>query len=968
MYLGATTISDLGSFSISLPVSLAIGQTVTATETDSIGTSAFALALPVTSSLLVTTAADNGDNNNPTPGSLRQAILEADAAASATPEAIAFAIPGAGPLAITLAAALPPISSPVFLAGSSQPGYAGTPIVQIVGQSSLGDGLVLSTGSGGSTISGLDIVGFSAGAAIHIETSGNFVQNCYLGVDVTGTTAGPGDLQGVLIDSDGSDNAIGGNLAVVANVIAFNAGAAVDVDSGTGNQIQGNSIFANGAGIVLNTGNDANDNQPAPTLTAVNSSPDAGTMQIQGTLTGFAAGATFTIDFYASSTGDPSRQGQAHIYLGSASDPITTDSSGDATFSEFLPISVGLSQMVTATATSSGGDTSGFATSVTVGNLFVVTTTVDNGDDSSPPRGSLRQAILAVDANPPGVGAQDEIIFHIPGTAPFIISVLSDDLPAITVPVVLDGTSQPGFDPNNPVPIIEIEDQLPSGTFGPDLGYGLTLGQGSDGSTIEGLDIQGFSTYFPPQDDYLGAGVEVLSNDNTIGGTVTGSGNVLTGNADGIEIAGTGNLVEGNDIGTDSMGTKSLGNVYGVFLDNSLNTIGGTVGAARNVISGNGTGVENIGASGEENLVEGNYIGTDPTGATPLGNSIGVDSFGTFVINGGGLIIGGTVAAARNVISGNGTGIRVTSIVLPELASVLIEGNYIGTDATGMNALANSTGVLLNNGASDVTIGGTADGAGNVISGNTSSGIDLAAAGELEGGILPFGNLILGNDVGTTFDGSTALGNRTGVVIEQGSVYNTIGGSAPDARNVISGNAIAGIDFQGAATSTNLVSGNYVGIDASGKTALSDGTGVLIESGVTNNTIGGTAVGAGNVISGNQVTGVDIFGTSILVLGNEIGTDPTGLTAFANGIGVRIESGASGNTIGGSITGTGNVISGNQVAGVDIAGGSSNFVVGDLIGTDLTRFHPHQQRHRRVDRLSAVEQHDRRDLPADRAT
>ncbi len=210
------------------------------------------------------------------------------------------------------------------------------------------------------------------------------------------------------------------------------------------------------------------------------------------------------------------------------------------------------------------------------------------------------------------------------------------------------------------------------------------------------------------------------------------------------------------------------------------------------------------------------------------------------------------------------------------------------------------------------------------------------AAGGIDSSGVAQGNLISGNFIGTDVSGTKPLGNGTGVVIENGSVYNTIGGSVPAARNVISGNDSAGIDFQGAATSSNLVSGNDIGIDASGKTALSDGTGVLIESGVTGNTIGGTAVGAGNLISGNQITGVDIFGTSILVLGNDIGTDPTGLTAFANGIGVRIESGASNNTIGGSITGAGNVISGNQVAGVDIAGGSSNFVLGNLIGTDLT--------------------------------
>jgi titin len=115
----------------------------------------------------------------------------------------------------------------------------------------------------------------------------------------------------------------------------------------------------------------------------------------------------------------------------------------------------------------------------------------------------------------------------------------------------------------------------------------------------------------------------------------------------------------------------------------------------------------------------------------------------------------------------------------------------------------------------------------------------------------------------------------------------------------------------------NLVVGNLIGLDATGEHAVANGTGVYI-NGSASNTIGGSIPGSTNVISGNSATGVYIYGTQStgnVVAGNDIGTDATGTAAIPNVNGVFLEL-ATSNTIGGSTALAGNLISGNTVAGV----------------------------------------------------
>jgi len=525
----------------------------------------------------------------------------------------------------------------------------------------------------------------------------------------------------------------------------------------------------------------------------------------------------------------------------------------------------------------------------------------------------------------------DTIAFSISGVGPHTISPGSA-LPIITDPVIIDGYTQPGASANtNPIAsgsnaVLKIILDGTSAGAGVD---GLSITAGS--STVKGLVINQFGDdgielatngSNAIQGNYIGtdaAGSAALGNssigvivfgvpDNTIGGTGPGARNIISGNSTGvaiIESAAMGNSVQGNYIGTDATGTLDLGNsVDGVYITGAPgNTIGGTASGARNVISGNtDAGVIIDGSGATGNKVEGNYIGTDAAGSAALGNLTGV-----FIVFAPGNTIGGTASGARNVISGNnGFG------VVLEGAGNKVEGNYIGTDATGSAALGNFDGVGIN--APSNTIGGTASGARNVISGNYEVGIIIT---------FETGNKVEGNYIGTDATGSAALGNTHGVLIDSSS--NTIGGTASGARNIISGNNEHAIIIENTATA-NKVEGNYIGTDVTGTAPLGNtGFGVYILF-ASSNIIGGTAAGARNVISGNDI-GVYIVGggaTGNKVEGNYIGTDAAGSSGLGNiSIGVAIENAPS-NTVGGPAAG--NVISGNGGSGVSILSGEGNTI------------------------------------------
>jgi titin len=570
--------------------------------------------------------------------------------------------------------------------------------------------------------------------------------------------------------------------------------------------------------------------------------------------------------------------------------------------------------------------------------------------------GSFRQAIVDSNADP-GVS---QITFQIGSGAQTIRPASA--LPLITHPVGIDGSTQPGF---AGTPLIVLDGGSAGDADGLFIGAGNSsvtdlvidhfrrdgIGLGTGGGNVLAGNYIGVDSTGTRAGNF-GSGIRIGgSSNNTIGGTTTAARNVMSANfSTGLEVDGSsGNLIQGNFIGTNIAGTASLTNgVGGIgFLNSTNNTVGGQAPGARNLISGNliNFGVSIIG--GSANLIQGNFIGTDVTGTAGLPNIIGL-----IFSNSSNNTVGGTAAEARNVISGNGSG----GVQITGGTGNTIQGNFIGTDANGTRALHGQEGVALGIGASDNLIGGTAAGARNIISGNLGDGIRII-------GRQTTANLIQGNYIGTDVSGTQAVANREFGIFINDAPNNTIGGTTAAARNLVSGNGSsdgggAGVAIWSNGSTGNVVQGNYVGTDVTGTAPLGNigigrqnGYGVMIEN-ASNNQVGGAARGTGNVIAANSSDGViiaiatslnqDLVSTGNLVQGNFVGTDASGTMALGNGgngVTVAPFSGAgdeSGNIIGGSAAGAGNVIAANAGDGVSIASSSTSgsLVEGNFIGTN----------------------------------
>jgi len=208
---------------------------------------------------------------------------------------------------------------------------------------------------------------------------------------------------------------------------------------------------------------------------------------------------------------------------------------------------------------------------------------------------------------------------------------------------------------------------------------------------------------------------------------------------------------------------------------------------------------------GNNNTITANYLGLQADGNTIAGNvQSGGQSEGNLRIESANNTIGGTTAADRNIISGSGfSGIVIFG---PSATGNQVIGNYIGTDATGTLARGNAQEGIEIDSTSNNTIGGTVAGARNIISGNGSDGIEIDNSDN---------NIIQGNYIGTDVTGTLALGNtRDGIDLNEngliGSVGNLIGGTNLNAANLITNNAIFGIEVRGAPTIDNSILGNRI--------------------------------------------------------------------------------------------------------------------------------------------------------------
>ncbi len=492
--------------------------------------------------------------------------------------------------------------------------------------------------------------------------------------------------------------------------------------------------------------------------------------------------------------------------------------------------------------------------------------------------GSLREAINLANSN----GAADTILFDRVGTIE-----LTTELPAIESEIVINALTHAD---NSGKPGVVLD-----GDLGPTSGMdGLILANGSAGSAIRGLMIVDFS-------------------------------------ADGIVLFDTNDIeIESNYIGTD--GVNALGNDIGIYVEESFNfRIGGTNGGGTNVISGNDyTGV---------------YLSTEATGGTVQSNYIGTDAIAdAAVANGFGVLLGdgardNTIGGvgSGNVISGNVEGIR-----LSDASNNDIQGNYIGTDKDGLKSIANTGGgVHVENGSANNRIGGagfvgSAGAKGNLISGNGGSGVSILGADT-------DGNVVQGNLIGLTLSGDVALGNTRGIVVEGGASDTLIGGDASaEEHNIVAGSFGGdGVRVSGSGTDGTRLLGNHIGLNKLGDGTLSNGeSGVRIDGGASNTTIGGTYANARNVISANFFHGVHVTGAGTadtLLQGNYIGLDASGTRNFGNlRDGVMIAGGATATIIGGTTAASANVIRANGAAGIAVADTTStgNAFLGNSIAVN----------------------------------
>jgi hypothetical protein len=806
---------------------------------------------------------------------------------------------------------LPTITSPVTIDATTQPGYAGAPVIVLDGTNagSGTNGLDLAATAGGSAVKGLVIEHFN-GNGIEVDGGGNNVlSGNYIGVDATdsGVAGNAGD--GILINGS-SGNTIGGTAAGAGNVISGNGGDGVGItgSGATGNVLAGNYVGTDFTGThALGAPNAYGFNPPGQVAVNI--------PQLNTNL-----GAATTVSFWMDWNGLI---------------PMT-------------PISFSNGNALYFNLNNSGFDHFGFAggtnvwgirTEGLVNQWHFVTALSVNGSvtqdqlwidgveqaltpalPSNYPTGSFSVTTSATIG--PFAGALDDVAFFNQQLTPAQIQT--------EYAASLTGTVSATILGQGPVAYYPLDET--SGSVAYDAS-----GNGNNGTLSSGGIFQGVLGG-PTGNHGNGVAITGGASGNTVGGAGSAR-NVIGGNgSNGVKISGSGtssNVVENDFIGVDATGATALPNTNdGVLVANGAtgNIIGDVTGATRNVLSGNrGNGVEISGAGTSDNQVAGDIIGLDVSGSTavggdgqPLGDrdaGVQVDGGATNNTIGGLTSTPGT--AAGNVISGInsafgpfGRGDTIpglpgiagfqgwgVAIVGPGTTGTVVDGNIIGLDATGTKGVGNNGGVLLEV-TTNNTIGGVVAGARNII----SNGIQLSVASS---------NLIAGNYIGTDITGTLARGTSAGILLSGGpDDYNTIGGTTASARNVISGNGI-GIWVLPLSDTGNVMEGNYVGTDATGNKALPNKSYGMQIYGV-GNTIGGTAPGAGNLVSGNTgygYAGVHVAGTSDLVQGNTIGLAANG-SPLPNYIGVLVTS--ANNTVGGTATGAGNVIAYNSFDGVGV--------------------------------------------------
>ena len=916
------------------------------------GTSTFSNTVSLLGPTVITTVSDSDVF-----GSLRAAIDFADSnpAAAGKTVSITFDIPEVqglaaphGPNSGTIylfdivldprLGPLPEITVPVSIDGSTESSSIGKPaVVQINGEKlTATDGLTLSSGtipdtdvpttSDGSTINSLEITNFSGGAGIRIESTGDAITDNLMGTDGQAADTSLGNQVGILIDGDngGGEATIGGTTAAVANTIGFNSQAGVSI-SGLG--ANGNSIGFNDIGI------------------------DSTLKSNLGNPIGIADSSQYT-----PISGAPSQVNNT-FFQNTIGYARVSNTNGGVGIDISAPYDLADDNVVVASDT--GIDIGAPAGNVSITGNYLGANSSDLGD-SSPSLGNLTGIDVSTSDNTIG-GA--------------IGSTMSGTVSG--VPINADTLLGPGnviaFSQVAGISISSAQNVVEGDFVGTDLaGDDLMKGAAGAGIILDatGETIGGTNTLTPlnspggPQSltelegnviGHIGAGEAAIS----ISGTSTTSKDSVLGNYLGVDPINP-KISVGNGIGI-ALGPNAEDNSIG---DVSLWTDDGATSTGSNVIGFNSIGVQIDGSGATLNVIRANYIGTEPGGYN-VGNAEGIELDGV-----SGNLIGGNLAEGvipppnsgpptgvvdPSSISGNIIGFNSTAgVMLVGSSGNLVQGNYVGTDDSG-SSLGNSIGIEINGSSSNtigpatitgtvaqatITLGSTSAPAGNIISGNQQEGIlieNQAARNSIEGDIIgSAGNTLSGSISGIAngtglSQGSSSLGNLTGIEFQSGADNNTIGSTI---GGTIAGSAYIANPWTGAVSglqpAANAIAGN-------------------LQDGIKFSSISDKGGGASDTISGNLIfqngnNGIDeMSGWSRIDPIQPDRPDHSGQTTYDPATNKTLGNLLSGIQVDDSTaaTITGNVISGNGLSGISVAseGGTSSQVSiqDNLIGTGRDR-------------------------------
>jgi CSLREA domain-containing protein len=827
----------------------------------------------------------------------------------------------------------------------------------------------------------------------------NTVQGNLIGTDATGANAVGNTGHGIADVRSGSDMSVGGNTiggagAGEANTIAFNGGDGVAVVSGTGTisgtTVSRNSIHTNnGLGIDLaddgvtpndadDTDTGANDLQNFPVVTsAVTSS----TTTIKGTLNSTPS-TTFTVEFFSNASCDASGNGEGQNFVGSLTN-VTTDANGDATFTFQTASPVSSGQFITTTATNPAGSTSEFSachTVVSAGSIQFSSSTFTVSEDGTQASITITRtggaggavSVTFDTSNGTATAGQDytavnnvTVAFADGDAAPKTVNVpITDDNlyegdetvnltlsnPQGGATLGTPATAVLTITENDPLPAVSIDDVTRNeGNSGVTFfSFTLSLSRESvqtvtvtantaDGTATAPSDYTAITNQtitFAPFETIKTITVQVKGDtafednetffvnlSNPTNATLAddqGLGTITNDDAPGTSLVV--NTTNDNDDGSCQVSHCSLREaINAANLNADANTISFQIPAndARHLyyINDNVAGqVTAVLVAATTEADDANITNIDPDwphswwsirpgigGLPSITNPVTIDGYTQ------------TGATAN-------TSATITNAVL----RVELLGTNAGAGGDGLRVVTRNSvmrGFSINRFPGDGIV--------------LKEDVDAANDGD--------SNAVRGNYIGTDISGTLDLGNgANGITTEvdntsHNSDTNTIGGTTPADRNLISGNTGHGILMT--FSSGNIIRGNIIGLAANGTNALGN-SGAGVE--VTGSFIGGDddddgtldgANGSRNVISANGTNGIQFVSTGAsTVQGNYIGTDVSGTLDRGNA-GSGINSSGFSKNIGGTEAGAGNLISGNDGHGILLSGGNGNLVFGNFIGT-----------------------------------